>query len=444
LRASAPVWKPLEELANRDLRAAKEDSWELVQGPHEHWGYGNRGKGSLCPLAPDVPQEYQNYAESLADIDLSDSLKGTSNGLAAYIFSRLAREPDQEARAILEDLATYGVGEVAAEAASVLDREFPDLKCGANPEVSLGTTEWPKDGLGPGRLDAWVLGEKWMAYDYGEMLQMTDLLAALMGEPKPEEERRQCLVKSVSASLILDVTGQVPPLQQAETVAQQLRLDLAERAFEAEKRLGEPEDKVSAVENEVRMHAHDACKPHHDKDFRAMACLPPEALAAYVLVVLRVDYAGRLFIETVSGRKVDKPVKYLWTVLSRGHMRMLQLPGGLDPGSWLSNHKPASGVKLDAPALGWEFYLARAGDDPTTAPGTIARTCRCCQVAGPATSHRPRLVGGEQPENVYRPRRGTVLAGSALRDATGEPTHPTPIGGGQPRGNAWEPPLRKG
>ena len=430
LRASAPAWNPPEELANLDLTAAEEDLRGFVQGPDEHWGNENRGKGIPCPLAPDVPQEYQDYAERLADVDLPDNLKGTSSCLAAYVASRLALEPDQEARAILEDLATYGVGEVAAEAASVLDREFPNIKCGANPEVSLGATAWPKDGLGPGRADAWVLGEKWTAYDYGEMLQMTEPLAALIGEPEPGEERRQCLVKSVSASLILDVTEKVPSLQQAETVAQQIRLDLAERAFEAEKHLGEPEDRVSAIENEVRTHAHDACKPHHDKDFRALACLPPEALAAYVLVVLRVDYAGHLIVETVSGRKVEEPVKYLWTVLSRGHMRMLQLPVGLDPGSWLRNQKPASGVTLDAPALGWEFYLARAVDDPTTAPGTIARTCRCCQVARAATRYRPRLVGGEQPEDVYRPRRGTVLAGSGLIDAMKEPTHPTPIGGG--------------
>jgi len=429
LCAYAPVWKSPEELANLDLTAAEEDSRKSVQGPDERWSNENREKGIPCPPAPEVPQGYQDYAERWADVNLPDSLKGTSSCLAAYVSSRLAMEPDQEARAILEDLATYGIGEVAEEAASVLDLEFPDLKGGANPEVSLGTTEWPKDGLGPGRLDAWVLGERWTAYDYGEMLQMTDPLAALMGEPEPGEERRQCLVKNVSASLILDVTGQIPSLQQAEKVAQQIRLDLAERAFEAEKSLGEPEDRVSATENEVRTHAHDACKPHHDKDFRALACLPPEALAAYVLVVLRVDYAGRLFVETVSGRKLEEPVKHLWTVISRGHMRMLQLPAGIDPKSWLSNQKPASGVTSDAPALGWEFYLARAVDDQTTAPGKIARTCRCCQVAESATRYRPKLVGSEQPGDVYRPRTGTVLAGSGLVDATEEPTHPTPIGG---------------
>jgi len=114
-------------------------------------------------------------------------------------------------------------------------------------------------------------------------------------------------------------------------------------------------------------------------------------------------------------------------------MRMLQLPAGLDPGSWLSNHKPASGVTLDAPALGWEFYLARAVDDPTTVHGNIARTCRCCQVAGLATHYRPRLVGGEQPENVDRHRKETVQAGSGLVDTKGEPTPPTPIWGATTR-----------
>ena len=80
------------------------------------------------------------------------------------------------------------------------------------------------------------------------------------------------------------------------------------------------------------------------KDFRVLACLPLERLRTRTLVQLRVDYMGRLLVETVTGEDVksDEP-KYLWTVLSRGHMRLVVPPASLDQRAWLAKRAGQGG-----------------------------------------------------------------------------------------------------
>lgn len=89
----------------------------------------------------------------------------------------------------------------------------------------------------------------------------------------------------------------------------------------------------------------------HDKDFRVLACLPPEALCGAVLVVLRVNYAGSPIVETVTGEDASESASppHLWVLIHRGHMRMLAPPPGLQDPAWLSS--------AARPCTGW----ARAG-----------------------------------------------------------------------------------
>ena len=62
----------------------------------------------------------------------------------------------------------------------------------------------------------------------------------------------------------------------------------------------------------------------------------------------------------------------------------------------------------DTPALGWEFFLDRAGGDADTAPGEVGRSCRCCRATRLKTPPRPRLVGHDGEDMSYA-RVGSVL-----------------------------------
>ena len=146
---------------------------------------------------------------------------------------------------------------------------------------------------------------------------MTDELAALLGELEPRAERRQCLLRSVAAALILDHTGIVPVREHVDKVAQQIRLDMARQAFSAQDELGQPADRVTATENEIRTHVHDALHADHDKDFRILAVLPPAALQTYTLVVPRVDYSGALIVETVTGSNSQAKDRFLCALIYR-------------------------------------------------------------------------------------------------------------------------------
>ena len=72
------------------------------------------------------------------------------------------------------------------------------------------------------------------------------------------------------------------------------------------------------------MYAHDILKPHHDKDYRALAVFPLAALEEMRVIVVRVDYKGDLLIETVTGSQWTK--LDIWVMISKGHMTLLQPP----------------------------------------------------------------------------------------------------------------------
>ncbi len=68
------------------------------------------------------------------------------------------------------------------------------------------------------------------------------------------------------------------------------RLHLWEQAAELVGALGELPPRVTKTEADLRVFAHDALAPHHDKDFRYLAALEMTLLRDVVLHVWRVDY----------------------------------------------------------------------------------------------------------------------------------------------------------
>ena len=137
-------------------------------------------------------------------------------------------------------------------------------------------------------------------------------------------------------------------------------------------------------------------------------------------------------VETITGAKAPEKGGRLWTLLFRGHLRLLQKPAALNEDLWLQQHAAQAGIPMDAPGLGWEFYITRAQEDPRTSPGTIDKTCRCCHLNKQRYPVRPRLVGGISVEERGLPRMHTVLNALARVDP---PTTTAASAGGVPLGS---------
>ena len=71
---------------------------------------------------------------------------------------------------------------------------------------------------------------------------------------------------------------------------------------------------------------------------------------------------------------------------------------------------------MDTPALGWEFFLDQSLGDPPTAPGEVARGCRCCKAQRLQTSGRARATGVPPQHEPWGTavRIGSVLASLAM------------------------------
>jgi hypothetical protein len=155
---------------------------------------------------------------------------------------------------------------------------------------------------------------------------MTEELAGLLGVVVPEVEKRQCVTKILAAGFLKASSNrnEVPTMEKVEEMAQQFRLEQARLAVEAEGTMGHAEARVTAIEHELRMYTHDILKPHHDKDYRALAVFPLEQLEAFRVVVLRVDYKGDYVPEIVQGPHWKAGQPEVWAMIWRGHMTLLE------------------------------------------------------------------------------------------------------------------------
>ena len=82
-----------------------------------------------------------------------------SPAIQAYVRARQQADPALATQAALVDLVAEGVGDVAEEAATLLD-SLPE-KAGAErpePVALLGGVTWPSEGQ-PGMAELWVAGD---------------------------------------------------------------------------------------------------------------------------------------------------------------------------------------------------------------------------------------------------------------------------------------------
>ena len=237
------------EFADLDLTNAEVQLADLVKGPDPQWGRnvhpGGRPYGSE---ETEVPQDLAGLRARLANVTLPAALGPASSALKAYVRSRLAAEPAVTATEALSDAANYGVGDVAEEAAMILDADPRAGELGgATPEVQLTATSGPPVDGEPGRATMRLDGATWQVFDYREEILPTAATMPCLGEEEPRPERRQCLLKSVAAALLMQ--DREPPSQAAvDHKAAELRGELAAKAWDTARALGPAPDRVTASE----------------------------------------------------------------------------------------------------------------------------------------------------------------------------------------------------
>ena len=333
-----------------------EDLSALVHGPSEAWGedvhqpqlqHGGRDGES----APAEAKALVQTAQALAHGPVLGRLEGASDDLYAWAAARVAREPQIQFEEVMQEMATFGLGELAREAWELLDQKGEKVKAGEKARLEAMETQW--DGGKPGRGILLVDGQKWQHWDFREEVPMNETTAALMKVAEPLVERRQCVSLALSAAILWRQTGTMPSIVEAQVRAQALREEQLRQALEARatmESLGQNE-MVSAVEHELQVYVHDIITAHHEKDFRSFAAFVIADLQDARLIVLRADCRGGLVVETVVGSSWQPGGWNVVCLIWKGHMTLVQPPADFDFEMLLDREEP-----LQTPAMGFSFY----------------------------------------------------------------------------------------
>jgi len=122
--------------------------------------------------APVLAHQLVQQAQRLGDIEVLKRLEGASDDLYAWAAARVAREPEVDFTSLMTEMATYGLGELANEAADFLE-QGGDLRAGSS-RLHVHPTQWSGEGPGQGAVE--VDGRRWHFMDYKEEVFMTDEL----------------------------------------------------------------------------------------------------------------------------------------------------------------------------------------------------------------------------------------------------------------------------
>ena len=102
--------------------------------------------------------------------------------------------------------------------------------------------------------------------------------------------------------------------------------------------------------------------------------VPLADLEQAAVVVLKKDYRGKLVVEVILGRGAvgSQPTWWIFTLIHKGHMLLLEPPRDLDPRTWVAQTSTTT-----TPALGWQWFYDQRHGALTAAPGAV--NCRLCK-----------------------------------------------------------------
>jgi len=390
----------------------QEDIKELVQQPDTYWGvpepHQERPFHGGDEDAPSEAVELVKRARELHDGPVLTALNEASDDLFAWAATRVAKEPAIGLEDLLEEMEMYGPSDLAAEAAAYMEKAPPRQKAGEAPRLVVKDTLWAPGEPGQGGFE--LDGNAWRTWDYLEDVVMDEEMASMLGMVEPQEERRQCVTKTMAAGILARRLARRPTLDEVNEEALSLRKEQTRLALEANSQMGVAGEFVTPVEHELRVYTHDIVHPHHERDFRSFAVFPVAALDEARVVVLRADVRGRLLVETIIGGAWKPQQWTMCALIWKGHMVYAQPPDNLDLDAWLD----AEDVTM-TPVLGFNFFWHARHDQVVSAPGKLS--CRHC---------RPGRKAGDI---MVEPRRHSHLAAVATVAGSHDPDETTVIRG---------------
>ena len=324
--------------------------------------------------------------------------------LGTYLRNRILNLQGRSAtpgdvQGFLEQAIVEGSPELASAATAFLEDHPGDRVGSTTGKGVLGPLRWV-EGVGSGTF-TWS-SHSWDVRDFGD--QLPDFLPELLSAdgPRPATEPRQCLFLHAAAGLLLHRRGDIPDLGSVRREAALLQRDMHRQATACADALGPEPAEQTQAEVDLRVFLHDAVYFGHDKDYRCLAALPPEAASQVTLCMVRLDQWGRVTYEAIQGiSSASGPEEVVWLLVHQGHMRLLC---------------PAGPVPLPSPvryvaAAGWEAHLeAAVASGALSKPKTVPACPRC-------TSDSQRRTG--LPVGVFGlyppPDHGPVASASQCR-----------------------------
>ena len=157
-------WEPPEKFEAIDYTLAERDMREKVKGPDVKWLVTNLEGGRQLEKADgqSAPREAQDLVEratALAQGPVLGRLSNVSDDLYAWAAAKVARNPNAGLEEILGEMATYGLGDMAAEALEVLEEDLGQ-RAGSSGTLQVKDTVW--NGEGPGRGEVVIEGLTWI------------------------------------------------------------------------------------------------------------------------------------------------------------------------------------------------------------------------------------------------------------------------------------------
>ena len=403
-------WDVPEEFEAVDY-TQQEDIKELIQQPDDHWGvpdpHQERPYHGGEEDAPSEATAMVKKARELQDGPVLTALNEASDDLFAWAATRVAKEPGIVLEDLLEEMEMYGPSDLAAEAASFVERVPPGKKAGEAARLVVKDTLWAPGEPGQGGFE--LDGNTWRTWDYLEDIAV-----------EPQEEKRQCVTKTMAAGILARRLARRPTMEEVNTEALALRKEQTRLAIEAGAQMGVAEEFVTPVEHELRIYTHDIVHPHHERDFRSFAVFPVAALEEARVVVLRADVRGRLLVEAIIGSSWKPQQWTMCALIWKGHMVYAQPPDTFDLDAWLE----AEDV-MTTPVLGFNFFWHARHDQVVAAPGKIScRHCKPGRRAGDVTVEPRRhsqlaavaTVAGSHEHVETTVIRGSLQEGLVLRE----------------------------
>ena len=144
-KAGGVTWRVPEEMVEVDYTAQEEEFAKLVKGPdaslyrHEEKP-SEEAEGRGGETAPQDAKDLLREAQRLAEGPVLKALQDASDDLYSWAATRVANDPSLTLTALLDDMVQYGLGELAEEAAGILEQHGDYQKAGSARRCQIGET----------------------------------------------------------------------------------------------------------------------------------------------------------------------------------------------------------------------------------------------------------------------------------------------------------------